>query len=262
METIRIGTRDSELAIWQALEVKKKLEKLGQRSVLVPLKSKGDIDLDKPIYEMGITGVFTKTLDIALLNEEIDLAVHSLKDVPTKLPNNITMPAGTTLCQQLGTFPLLSNPINGTWSVLPDNPQSASNCLNAIVTFPYQVGWENGLNGWTHDVGNDFDWTLNSGGTPSGSTGPGSAYEGYNYIYTEASNPNFPGKRAAIISPCLNLSEYDNPVLHFALCIWGGDRAVKVELWRRGSFNQVRTKVIEGFLVLGKLARLPSIDQY
>ena len=93
METIRIGTRDSELAIWQALEVKKKLEKLGQRSVLVPLKSKGDIDLDKPIYEMGITGVFTKTLDIALLNEEIDLAVHSLKDVPTKFPKNITMPA-------------------------------------------------------------------------------------------------------------------------------------------------------------------------
>lgn len=129
--------------------------------------------------------------------------------------NNITMPAGTTLCQQLGTFPLLPNPINGTWSVLPDNPQIASNCLNAIVTFPYQEGWENGLNGWTHDVGNDFDWILNSGGTPSGNTGPGSAYEGFDYIYTEASNPNFPGKRAAIISPCLNLSEYDNPVLHF-----------------------------------------------
>jgi len=129
--------------------------------------------------------------------------------------NNITMPAGTTLCQQSGNYPLLSSPINGVWSVLPDNAQLASSCTNPMTTFPHQEGWENGLNGWTHDPTNDFDWMINSGGTTSGNTGPGSAYEGVNYIYTEASSPNFPSKITAIISPCINLSAYDNPVLYF-----------------------------------------------
>ena len=86
---IRIGTRDSQLAIWQAKVVQKQLENLGYNTSIVKLKSTGDIVLKKPIYEMGITGVFTKTLDIALLNEEIDIAVHSLKDVPTVLPKDV-----------------------------------------------------------------------------------------------------------------------------------------------------------------------------
>ena len=86
---IRIGTRDSELALWQAKTVQAQLEKLGHKTVLVPVKSTGDLVLNKPLYELGITGVFTKTLDIAMLNEEIDIAVHSLKDVPTLLPKGI-----------------------------------------------------------------------------------------------------------------------------------------------------------------------------
>lgn len=90
---IRIGTRDSELALWQAKTVQQQLEHLGHKTQLVPVKSTGDLVLDKPIYELGITGVFTKTLDIALLNEEIDIAVHSLKDVPTLLPKGIVQAA-------------------------------------------------------------------------------------------------------------------------------------------------------------------------
>ncbi|WP_204344397.1 hydroxymethylbilane synthase [Psychroserpens algicola] len=90
---IRIGTRDSELALWQAKTVQSQLEHLGHKTQLVPVKSTGDIVLDKPIYELGITGVFTKTLDIALLNGEIDIAVHSLKDVPTLLPKGIVQAA-------------------------------------------------------------------------------------------------------------------------------------------------------------------------
>ena len=90
---IRIGTRDSELALWQAKTVQAQLEKLGHKTVLVPVKSTGDLVLNKPLYELGITGVFTKTLDIAMLNEEIDIAVHSLKDVPTLLPKGIVQAA-------------------------------------------------------------------------------------------------------------------------------------------------------------------------
>ncbi len=86
---IRIGTRSSELALWQATKVSKKLIDLGHKTELVPIKSKGDIVLDKPLYKLGVTGIFTKNLDIALLNGRIDIAVHSLKDVPVDLPKGI-----------------------------------------------------------------------------------------------------------------------------------------------------------------------------
>lgn len=90
---IRIGTRESQLALWQANKVRKELTELGYESEIVPIKSTGDIILDKPLYELGITGVFTKNLDIAMLNGDIDIAVHSLKDVPTVLPEGIVQGA-------------------------------------------------------------------------------------------------------------------------------------------------------------------------
>jgi hydroxymethylbilane synthase len=83
---LRIGTRDSELALWQAHTVEKMLQDLGHKTEIIAVKSQGDLLLDKPLYELGITGIFTKTLDIAMINGEIDIAVHSMKDVPTALP--------------------------------------------------------------------------------------------------------------------------------------------------------------------------------
>ena len=88
-KVIRIGTRDSELALWQAKTVQNALEKAGHKTELVPVKSTGDLNLDQPLYEMGITGIFTKTLDVAMIKGEIDIAVHSMKDVPTALPKGI-----------------------------------------------------------------------------------------------------------------------------------------------------------------------------
>jgi len=57
-KVIRIGTRDSELALWQATTVQKKLDELGLNTQLIPVKSTGDLVLDKPLYELGITGIF------------------------------------------------------------------------------------------------------------------------------------------------------------------------------------------------------------
>lgn len=90
---IRIGTRSSELALWQANTVASQLNHLGHETEIVKIDSQGDINLEKPLYEMGITGIFTKNLDIALLNRTIDIAVHSMKDVPTALPQNIVQAA-------------------------------------------------------------------------------------------------------------------------------------------------------------------------
>ncbi len=90
---IKIGTRDSELALWQANTVKNKLENLGYETQLIQVKSTGDLVLDTPLYELGITGIFTKTLDLAMINGDIDIAVHSMKDVPTLLPKGIIQAA-------------------------------------------------------------------------------------------------------------------------------------------------------------------------
>lgn len=88
-KVIRIGTRSSELALWQANTVAQQLDHLGHETEIVKIDSIGDDVLNKPIYEIGTTGVFTKNLDSALLNDKIDIAVHSLKDVPTILPKGI-----------------------------------------------------------------------------------------------------------------------------------------------------------------------------
>jgi hydroxymethylbilane synthase len=83
---LRIGTRDSQLALWQANRVKKLLSEQGIEADLVTIKSEGDLDLATPLYAMGVQGIFTRSLDLALLNHQIDLAVHSMKDVPVQLP--------------------------------------------------------------------------------------------------------------------------------------------------------------------------------
>tara|TARA_R110000764_G_scaffold42595_3_gene95924 strand:+ start:3551 stop:4462 length:912 start_codon:yes stop_codon:yes gene_type:complete len=90
---IRIGTRDSQLALWQAHTVRDQLEALGYKTEIISVKSTGDLLLDKPLYELGITGIFTKTLDIAMINGKVDIAVHSMKDVPTRLPKGIVQSA-------------------------------------------------------------------------------------------------------------------------------------------------------------------------
>ncbi|MFN8273737.1 MAG: hydroxymethylbilane synthase [Flavobacteriaceae bacterium] len=92
-KTIRIGTRDSELALWQAHTVQQKLNDLGYKTDIIAVKSQGDLILDKPLYELGITGIFTKTLDVAMIKGEVDIAVHSMKDVPTALPQGIAQGA-------------------------------------------------------------------------------------------------------------------------------------------------------------------------
>lgn len=92
-KVIRIGTRNSELALWQAHLVQGQLEKLGYRTEIVELSSVGDEILDIPLHQIGSMGVFTKTLDVAMLRGQIDIAVHSLKDVPTQLPETIVQAA-------------------------------------------------------------------------------------------------------------------------------------------------------------------------
>lgn len=90
---LNLGTRKSKLALWQSHLVQKLLTDLQIKTNLVEIVSEGDKVLDTPLPLMGGKGVFTKALDDALLNKDIDFAVHSLKDVPTVLPDGIVMAA-------------------------------------------------------------------------------------------------------------------------------------------------------------------------
>lgn len=88
---VRIGSRGSDLALFQAKEVSEKLSARGIATEIVEISSDGDTDLVTPLYEMGIQGIFTKSLDVALLENRIDIAVHSTKDVPTRQAKGLTL---------------------------------------------------------------------------------------------------------------------------------------------------------------------------
>src|SRR5215831_887411 len=95
ISSLKLGTRGSALALWQANWTKAQLEKRWPGLVvdLVPIKTTGDKILDVPLAKIGGKGLFTKELDEALLDRRIDLAVHSLKDVPFQLPEGIDFAA-------------------------------------------------------------------------------------------------------------------------------------------------------------------------
>ncbi len=90
-QTLRIATRKSALALWQAEFVKAGLEAAhpGLEVTLVPLVSRGDKILDVPLAKVGGKGLFVKELETALLNNEADIAVHSMKDVPMEFPEGL-----------------------------------------------------------------------------------------------------------------------------------------------------------------------------
>lgn len=94
MNTLRIATRKSQLALWQANWVKGELERLhpGLRVELVKVVTKGDKILDVPLAKVGGKGLFVKEIEDALLEGRADIAVHSMKDVPTELPPGLHLP--------------------------------------------------------------------------------------------------------------------------------------------------------------------------
>src|ERR1700722_7062547 len=88
-----IGSRGSQLALWQANYIKERLEARGQECRIEIIRTTGDKITDVPLNKVGGKGLFTKEIEEALLDRRIDLAVHSMKDLPTELPDSLTVAA-------------------------------------------------------------------------------------------------------------------------------------------------------------------------
>lgn len=97
MKTIKIGSRQSQLAMWQTKFVVEELKRQCPQYEyeIVPIKTKGDKILDVALAKIGDKGLFTKELEIAILNKEVDFAVHSMKDLPTTIPAGLQISAIT-----------------------------------------------------------------------------------------------------------------------------------------------------------------------
>ena len=122
--TLKIGTRESELAVWQATQVQILLKENGFSSELIYIKSEGDINTVTPLYELGVQGIFTKTLDAALLNNKIDIAVHSMKDVPTQLAKGIKQAAVLKRASYKDIFVFKDKSIVDSWQLTVDRINS------------------------------------------------------------------------------------------------------------------------------------------
>src|SRR5437870_1283049 len=90
---LKLGTRGSRLALWQAEWVKAALARAGVAAELVIIKTRGDAEVDRPLHELEGKGFFTKEIEEALRDGRIDVAVHSLKDLPTTLPAGLMLAA-------------------------------------------------------------------------------------------------------------------------------------------------------------------------
>jgi hydroxymethylbilane synthase len=116
LKALRIGTRGSALALWQAQSIAEALRQGGVESVLVIIKTSGDKFQQTSFSQMGTKGVFIKELEDALLDLRIDLAVHSMKDVPTEMPAGLTLAA---ICKRQDVRDALLSTSGATLESLP-----------------------------------------------------------------------------------------------------------------------------------------------
>lgn len=157
---------------------------------------------------------------------------------------------------------LTGNVSNQSNTVQIQTQEPTNGCIDGISALPYALGFENGLDNWTQNTDDDIDWRVDANGTPSSGTGPSSAIEGQNYIYTEASGngTGFPNKQAIITSPCIDLTESLEAYISFQYHMYGtsnnlgtldleislNDGAGWTSIWSQtgNQGNQWNTKVI------------------
>ncbi len=127
------------------------------------------------------------------------------------------------------------------------SPVSSGGCTGGIASYPYNESFENTLGAWSQANGDNFDWTLKSGTTPSSNTGPSAANDGTYYIYMESSSPNFSTKRAILNSPCFDLSGETQATVSFMYHMYGastmGSLALEASTDNGNTWTSIWSKV-------------------
>jgi len=128
---LKIATRGSALALWQARHVAAELERLhpGLSTELVRIKTTGDKILDVPLAKVGGKGLFTKEIEEALLDDRADLAVHSMKDVPTELPEGLGIRA---ILKRADVRDAVATITGGGLDSLPENARIGTSSLRRV----------------------------------------------------------------------------------------------------------------------------------
>ena len=126
MNALRIGTRGSALALWQAKSIAEALCQTGVETELVVIKTSGDKFQQTSFSQMGTKGVFIKELEDALLDRRVDLAVHSMKDVPTELPDGLTIAA---ICKREDVRDALLSSNGASLETLPQGARIGTSSL-------------------------------------------------------------------------------------------------------------------------------------
>ena len=127
MKALRIGTRGSPLALWQARSIAEALRQTGGiETELVLIKTSGDKFQQTSFSQMGSKGVFIKELEDALMDRRVDLAVHSMKDLPTELPDGLTIAA---ICKREDVRDALLSSTGASLETLPQNARVGTSSL-------------------------------------------------------------------------------------------------------------------------------------
>ncbi|EAY31721.1 S8 family serine peptidase [Microscilla marina] len=133
-------------------------------------------------------------------------------------------------------FQVRTNCSNGSSAYSASASFTTGTPASCITAFPYNESFETGLGAWVQSSADDINWTRQSGGTASNSTGPSAANNGSFYMYVEASGSNYPAKTATLISPCFDLSAVSSPTLKFDYHMYGSQvNNLKAEVSTNGS---------------------------
>ncbi|MDG1331051.1 MAG: S8 family serine peptidase [Crocinitomicaceae bacterium] len=179
----------------------------------------GGLNLEVSADGGAWTTVWSKTGDQgnAWLSESIGLSAYSSSS-EVKLRFN-----GTTGTTWQGDMAVDNINVDG-------ETVSGPSCSTTITSFPYNESYENTLGAWTQDSDDDFNWTVQSGSTPSSNTGPTSANAGSYYAYMESSTPNYATKNAKLTSPCFDLTGLSNPEVTFDYHLYGASAMGELNL--------------------------------
>ncbi|WP_103068178.1 M14 family zinc carboxypeptidase [Aquimarina sediminis] len=185
----------------------------------------------------GLTASNVQTTTATLSWNANSVASYDVRYRETGTTNWTTLPSSTNTINITGLTAITQyeaqvrgNCAGGTSSPYSNSINFTTTDVQActgITSFPYVESFETGIGLWTNATGDDIDWTRDSGGTPSSSTGPSSAQNGSYYLYTEASTnvnpPGSPNKTAILNSSCINLASLSNVSLDFSYHMYGSN---------------------------------------